>query len=90
MSKFINSDVESQDTPPSARRQSSNSLNIERNIDMAGNRYATKQSKANQILSPEEVFFSKEKLAASGGIRHNNNSTQFNDVYMHVQMYTCL
>ena len=29
----------------------------------------TKQSKSNQINSPEEVFFSKEKLAASGGIR---------------------
>ena len=29
----------------------------------------TEQSKANQFNSPGEVFFSKEKLAASGGIR---------------------
>ena len=39
VSKFINADTESQETPPSDLRQSSNSLNIERSIDTAGNRY---------------------------------------------------
>lgn len=38
-SKFINSDVGSLDTPPAALRRSSNSLNIERSVDTAGNRY---------------------------------------------------
>ena len=33
------------------------------------NQTSRRLNKAKQIKSPEEVFFSKEKLAASGGIR---------------------
>ena len=43
-------------------------------VNLGGVVYMTNQTsrrlnKAKQIKSPEEVFFSKEKLAASGGIR---------------------